>query len=121
MDRVPEPELMDLPHEAAAYAAADFSAVNAAFVDRLLELTDNLATVHAVDLGTGPGEIPTRVASARSGWKIDAVDAAPTMIDIARRNESAARSRDVGRALTFHLADATATNLASASYNVVFS
>jgi hypothetical protein len=34
MHRQPEPELMDLPHEAQAYAAADFSGVNAAFVDR---------------------------------------------------------------------------------------
>lgn len=38
MHRQPEPELMDLAHEAEAYAAADFSDVNAAFVDRLLSL-----------------------------------------------------------------------------------
>jgi ubiquinone/menaquinone biosynthesis C-methylase UbiE len=121
MERVPEPELMDLPDEAAAYAAADFSSVNAVFVERLLELTDALQAVHAIDLGTGPGDIAMRVAAQRPAWRMDAVDAAPAMIEIARRNLSNAHSREIGRALTFHLADATRTNLASASYNVIFS
>ena len=39
MPRQPEPEYMDDPAEAEAYAASDFSEVNQAFIDRLLELS----------------------------------------------------------------------------------
>jgi len=45
---------MDLPHEAKAYAEADFSDVNTAFVDHLLELTGPLEKGLVLDLGTGP-------------------------------------------------------------------
>jgi ubiquinone/menaquinone biosynthesis C-methylase UbiE len=89
MHRRPEPELMDLPEEAAAYAQADFADVNQAFVDRLCELCPSLASeathestpslgsgaspdprgapsgVRVLDLGTGPGDIPIRLIRRR--------------------------------------------------------
>ena len=56
MQRKPEPQYMDDLAEAQAYAAADFAAVNEAFVDRLLDLAPAGPdeAVMAVDLGTGP-------------------------------------------------------------------
>jgi len=54
-NRQAEPELMDLPEEAEAYARADFSAVNQAFVERVLELAGERVAAIVVDLGTGPG------------------------------------------------------------------
>ena len=117
MDRKPEPELMDLPHEASAYAIADFASVNAAFVDRLLDLAWNIdCPARCADLGTGPADIAIRVAQARPRWHIDAVDAAQAMIDLAR---AAVASSDV-RNVHLHLADAKATRLA-AGYDVIFS
>jgi ubiquinone/menaquinone biosynthesis C-methylase UbiE len=118
MHRQPEPELMDLRDEAAAYAAADFSAVNAAFVERLLELAGGVAAVRAVDLGTGPADIVIRVARARPGWNIDAVDGAAAMIEIANRAVAAA---GVSTRIRLHLADAKHTGLAAGGYDVVFS
>ena len=58
MPRQPEPEYMDLPEEAAAYAEADFADVNEAFVERLLEHVGAREEELALDLGTGPGDIP---------------------------------------------------------------
>ena len=74
--RTPEPEYMDDRAEAEAYAAADFSGVNAAFAERLAELAVAIDNAEALDLGTGPADIPIRVARLKPGWRITAVDAA---------------------------------------------
>ena len=67
MQRVPEPEYMDLNHEAQAYAEADFTEVNAAFVERLMEVAGDVDQAWALDLGTGPADIPVRVARVKPG------------------------------------------------------
>ena len=117
MQRQPEPELMDLKDEAAAYAAADFSQVNAAFVDQLMTLTFDLRAARAVDLGTGPADIAIRVARQRPQWHFDAVDAAPAMIDIA---QAAVQSAGVAQQVRLHCVDAKQTALAT-GYDVIFS
>ena len=80
-----EPEVMDDLAEAQAYAAADFADVNEAFVARLLELAGPPAKARAVDLGTGPGDIPIRLVRARPGWHVTAVDASLAMLNLARQ------------------------------------
>jgi ubiquinone/menaquinone biosynthesis C-methylase UbiE len=117
MPRQPEPELMDLPHEAHAYAAADFSDVNAKFVDRLLSLTWDFEVARVVDLGAGPGDIAIRLAQARPQWHVDAVDASEAMFEIALQNVQRAK---VTRNVSLHLADAKHTRLA-AGYDIIFS
>ncbi|MEO6434394.1 MAG: class I SAM-dependent methyltransferase [Tepidisphaeraceae bacterium] len=117
MLREPEPELMDLPHEAHAYAAADFAGVNAAFVDRLMALAWDLEVARAVDLGAGPGDIAIRVARQRPQWHIDAVDASAAMIEIAT---DAIDRAGVARRVWLHRVDAKQTHLA-AGYDVIFS
>lgn len=84
LPRRPEPEVMDLEHEARAYADADFDDVNARFVERLVELTSAVEARTALDLGCGPGDIPIAVAARRPGWSIVAVDASEPMLRIAR-------------------------------------
>jgi ubiquinone/menaquinone biosynthesis C-methylase UbiE len=116
MNRRPEPELMDLPAEAAAYAAADFSVVHAAFVERLLELTSDPTNATAIDLGTGPGDIAIRVARARPRWQITAIDASKAMLGIARARASRAEAN-----VQFVSADAKATVLPARSFDVIFS
>jgi ubiquinone/menaquinone biosynthesis C-methylase UbiE len=116
MKRRPEPELMDLPEEASAYARADFSAVNAAFVERLLELAGERAGARAIDLGTGPGDIAIRVARARPSWRVVALDSSEAMLRIAREGASHG-----GANVEFVRGDAKATGLTDASFDVVFS
>jgi ubiquinone/menaquinone biosynthesis C-methylase UbiE len=118
MPRQPEPESMDLTEEARAYAEADFAEVNQAFVDRLMELAGPLQAARAVDLGTGPADIPIRVVRARPGWHVTAVDASPAMIEIARK---AVRQAGLEGAIDLALADAKRMALPNASYDVVFS
>jgi ubiquinone/menaquinone biosynthesis C-methylase UbiE len=115
MNRRPEPELMDLPAEAAAYAAADFSAVNAAFVERLLQLVGSRPDVRAIDLGTGPGDIAIRVARARPSWRVMAIDGSEPMLAIARRDAG-----DLSN-VRFTSADAKGTGFPDGSFDVILS
>jgi hypothetical protein len=54
MDRVLEPELMEDPEQAAAYAAADFSQENQGFVDRFEEYFPGFSGGRVLDVGCGP-------------------------------------------------------------------
>ncbi len=90
MPRQLEAEIMDDPQIALAYARTDFAAVNAAFVDRLLDLAGGAIQLDLLDLGCGPGDIPIRIAMARPGWRIAALDASGPMLELARAAEAAA-------------------------------
>jgi cyclopropane fatty-acyl-phospholipid synthase-like methyltransferase len=83
MDRELEPELMDDPEQALAYAGADFEIENQGFVDRFREYFPEFTEGHVLDLGCGPGDIPVRVARAFPACRITAVDASGPMIRIA--------------------------------------
>lgn len=85
MERVAEPELMDDPRQAAAYAAADFAAphdaIVAAFAARFPE-----ARPHTVlDLGCGPADVSCRFAAAHPGCRVVGVDGARAMLEEGRR------------------------------------
>ncbi|HOZ49337.1 MAG TPA: class I SAM-dependent methyltransferase [Candidatus Hydrogenedentes bacterium] len=115
MKRQPEPELMDIEAEAEAYAVANFSDVNQAFVDRLVELAGDGPHVVALDLGTGPGDIPIRLLRARPQWRVCAIDASFPMLRFGRSAaERPARPR-------FVLSDAKRLPFADATFDVVLS
>jgi len=118
MPRIPEPEVMDEPLGAAAYARSDFSDVNQAFVDALLARVGSLKDARAIDLGTGPGDIPIRIALARPTWRITAVDASAPMLRFAR--EAARKSGVVGK-VRWLRADAKHTGLSARRFDVLFS
>jgi SAM-dependent methyltransferase len=84
--RVPEPELMDDPAQALAYAEADFSEGHQRFADevaaRFPELRDGTGTL--LDVGCGPGDVTVRVALACRGWRVTGVDGAPEMLKLAQ-------------------------------------
>lgn len=90
MDRILEPEVMDDPAQALAYARADFAAVNQAFVDRFRATFPDFTVGRVVDLGCGPADIPIRLARALPGAHITAVDASRPMLDLAREAIAAA-------------------------------
>lgn len=85
MDRVLEPEIMDGEAEAAAYARADFSDSNQAFVRDVVErFPGHLGQV--VDLGCGPGDIAIRLGRATDTARITGVDGSPAMLALARES-----------------------------------
>lgn len=85
MQREPEPELMAAAEQAAAYAAADFSAPHQFLVEQIHRLLPTLpATARVLDLGCGPADVTVRLARAFPGWRIDGVDGAEAMLALGR-------------------------------------
>ena len=90
MDRILEPEIMDDPAQAEAYARADFSDSNQLFVDRLVAQFGG-AFREVVDLGCGPADVTVRLARALPAARLTAVDGSEEMLALARKKIRAAR------------------------------
>lgn len=85
MQRIPEPELMDDPAQAQAYAHADFSAPHNQFIDLFRQTFPGLdVRGRALDLGCGSGDVTLRFARAHPHCVIDAIDGAKAMLQHAR-------------------------------------
>ena len=82
MDRVLEPELMDDPKQAEAYAQADFEEENQGFVERFREYFPEFAEGTVLDLGCGPADIPIRLARLYPDCQVIGVDASAPMIQL---------------------------------------
>lgn len=83
MQRIPEPELMNDPAQAQAYAEADFSAPHQAFVVAYqAHFPDTCGQV--LDLGCGPGDVTLRFARAHPDCTVLGVDAAEQMLRLGR-------------------------------------
>ena len=81
MNRVPEPELMDSPEQAAAYAGADFEEPHGRFIEEFkLAFPDEPVTGPMLDLGCGPADITIRFAHAFPDAQLDGLDAGPNML-----------------------------------------
>jgi SAM-dependent methyltransferase len=118
MDRVPEPEIMDDPHQALAYARADFADVNQRFVDDLLGRFPFLRAGRVVDLGCGPADIPLRLAAAAPGLRIVGVDGSLPMLRLARQ---ALVARGPGRRVALLCARLPAVPLPAGAFDAVVS
>ncbi len=100
MERVLEPELMDDPEQAAAYAAADFDASNSLFVDLFRDrFPDFPGTGAILDLGCGPGDIALRLAGAYPACQVHGLDGAGEMLALARA--AAERAGPAGERVRF--------------------
>lgn len=84
MFRTPEPELMDAPDQALAYAQADFSSTDAAFVAAFFERFGPDPCGPVLDLGCGPGNICRRIGAALPRRAVLGVDGAEAMLALAR-------------------------------------
>jgi len=91
MERVLEPELMEDPAQALAYARADFADVNQGFVDRFRATFPDLTRGRVLDLGCGPADIPIRLVRALPDLHVTAVDGSEAMLAHARRAVAEAR------------------------------
>jgi len=103
MERIVEPELMDDPIQARAYAEADFDRSDQAFTERFLALLGQPfplarprppapALVSApgagiVDLGCGPGNISFRLAAALPRARVLGLDGAASMLALAAEHQ----------------------------------
>lgn len=76
--------------QAVAYAQADFSEVNQAFVDRFRAAFPEVTGGAVLDLGCGPADIPIRFAQALPGLTVTAVDGSDTMVALGREAVKAA-------------------------------
>lgn len=96
MQRSPEPELMDEEQQALAYAEADFSRTDQAFVECILERLEGsggLPPQRLVDLGCGPGNISFRLAEALPSLPLLAIDGAAAMLEPGLRRQRAEPGR----------------------------
>ncbi len=128
LPRILEPELMDTDEDALQYDAMDHAIVNEVFVTDLLQaLTDwslkrpvrtGSPTLHILDLGAGTAQIPIELARRAPNVHVTAVDAAASMLVLARRNIAAAGLYD---RITPILADAEHLPFGTASFPVVIS
>jgi ubiquinone/menaquinone biosynthesis C-methylase UbiE len=132
LPRVLEPELMDTAEDAAEYDTMDHSAVNAQFVtDLLAALSDwslqrpvnatsalDSPPTQILDLGAGTAQIPIELARRHANARITAIDAAPSMLALARQNVTAANLND---RIELVVADAKSLPFASAAFPVVIS
>lgn len=85
MKRRPEPELMEGPDQARAYAEADFSEPNELFLRLLGEQSPgDLAGCRALDLGCGPADIVIRLLQRYPRLRCDALDGSRAMLDLAQ-------------------------------------
>ncbi len=99
--RIPEPELMIDPDQAAAYSAADFADAHQMLVDRFVEFFGALAdrpSLDVLDLGCGPADVTTRLARALPNARITGVDGSEPMLVHGR-----ARLREAGLDERVHL------------------
>jgi ubiquinone/menaquinone biosynthesis C-methylase UbiE len=85
MKRIPEPELMETPEQAAAYAAADFAAPHERVVALFRRLFPDARPRKALDLGCGPGDIACRFARTFRSCRVLGVDGAPAMLACGQR------------------------------------
>ncbi len=83
MERIPEPELMDDPEQARAYASADFSEPHQAFVERFAQCFPGYSPRRVLDLGCGAADITIRFARAYPDCELTGADGAPAMLRLA--------------------------------------
>jgi SAM-dependent methyltransferase len=94
MNRVLEPEFMDDPDQAQAYAQTDFSEENQYFIDEFCRRFPKFLSGHVVDLGCGPADIPIRLVRALPACTVVGIDASLPMIQLGEKAVAAAQLRD---------------------------
>lgn len=117
IDRVLESEVMDDPAASAAYDAMDHTLPNRAFVERLIELGIDRCS-SALDLGTGPGDIPVHLCGQVAQLRVMAVDLAATMLELA---ETKVWEADLADRIELVHMDVKSLDFADDSFDAVFS
>jgi ubiquinone/menaquinone biosynthesis C-methylase UbiE len=95
LPRHPEPELMNDPAQAQAYAAADFAEAHDAFVAAFATAHPLFTgTGRVLDLGCGPCDVVARFLARYPACRVDAVDGAQEMLRLAALRLTTDGARD---------------------------
>jgi ubiquinone/menaquinone biosynthesis C-methylase UbiE len=120
MKRIPEPELMDDELEAESYASEAtryyLGRIDDTFVTHYLRIGPTVGFL--LDLGTGPGVIPLKIAARCSGLNMIGVDLSKTMLKLAQNNLKEAGLKDRVR---FEEGDAKSLEYPDDSFDAVIS
>jgi len=120
MQRIAEPELMDDPAQAKAYAEADFEQPHSTFIRLFREAFPGFAHRACVlDLGCGPGDITFRFARAYPQCRIHGVDGSDAML--AHAKKAAAESPELQGRVVFLPAALPGVELPLERYDAVIS
>ena len=118
LERIPEPEVMDDRDGVEAYTASAAQAylerIDRSFADRALSL--GVSGGHALDIGTGPGLIPIKLAAGLPRLRLTGVDLSAAMLEKAR---NAAEEAGVADRLDFRLGDAKSLPFLERSFDLV--
>jgi len=80
--RLPEPDLMDDPAQARAYAHADFAEAHQTFVTHFRERFPDFQAGEVIDLGCGPADVAIRYCRAYPSVRLLGVDGAVAMLGL---------------------------------------
>lgn len=120
MKRILEPELMDDPDQAAAYAGPDLNNVFWLFVQFFHKYFPDFTPNDAIlDLGCGPGAIPLRLARIFPDCELHCVDGAARMLE--KGEEAALRESLENQVLFFHGILPDKVSLPRDHYSVIIS
>ncbi len=86
------------------------------FIRYVEQLVADRSTLRLLDIGTGPGWIPTRLAKTHPGWEVSGLDASPLMLERARRH-----AEESSATVHWIQADGTDTGLDPNSFDLVIS
>lgn len=118
LTRVAEPEVMDEGDEVEAYASATAQAyldrIDDTFVAQAVRL--GVRRGRGIDIGTGPGQIPLKIARQLPALHLLGVDCSEAMLAEARRHAAAAGPSDRVR---FETGDGKRLDYPDASFDLV--
>lgn len=117
MGRILEPEVMEGPEEAAAYDELERrygEILFQGFAESALRM--GVVAGRVLDVGTGPGWIPIRLAKLNPAFVIDAIDLSRSMLELAERN---ARGHGVDGRIRFSVGDAKQLPFEDHSFDLV--
>jgi len=120
LPRKPEPEVMGDADEVEAYASAaaqaHLDAIDNTLVDQVLSL--GITSGRLLDVGTGPGGIPLKIARRLAGIRTVGIDYSRNMILAAQRT---AAEQGLADRLAFLVGDANRLPFSEATFDVVLS
>jgi len=88
MERTPEPELMDDPEQAGAYAAADWSESHGKIPGYFRQRFPNFSSGRVLDLGCGTADVTVRFVKAFPQVTALGVDGSDAMLEFGRQRVS---------------------------------
>ena len=120
MERTPEPELMEGPEQAQAYAGADFSEAHENIVMEFCARFPGVeVTGEVLDLGCGPGDITFRFASKFPRAMFFGVDGSGEMIRLAEERKG--REQVLSRRITFIRGSIPGASIPNLGYEAIIS